>query len=547
MNAMTLLSKFNPFRKRSIENPAVPLTGETYRQFHGGGRYSTAGQFVTDWGMLSYSPVWSALWMISDDVAKLPLITYRTRDPWERERARDHAAYRVLRRHTGELTAFDWLSSSIANALLYGGSVTRIIRSPDNRQLALKFYSARKWSMVRENGRNVYLLTDDDDVQRAYSELEVIHLKGLSMDGHRGLSILEFARNTVGRALAAEQFGDGFYSNGIMPQGWFMHPGNETELTDEGAQRLLDKIEARHRERRSFGLLREGMRFEPAGITPSDALLIDALNWGVKDAARFFKIPPHKLGDDAKTSYNSIEQENRAYLDSTLMPWTAKLEFEINHKLFTRREQATLFAEFETNAFLRPTVKDRFAAYATAVQWGIMTRNECRDRENLNRLEGLDEPLTPMNMAVGAEPPQTLNAIESDAADSRAVIARDLVASEMQRHCKRILFAAASKSRARSTSPDRVATFVSQFTDSLETDLMRQFSATSKLVADVNGGQPGRIATQLAGAVVRHARQRIGESIADCPVDEMADRITAEIESVYRDCSEFASDLVLED
>jgi hypothetical protein len=42
---------------------------------------------------------------------------------------------------------------------------------------------------------------------------------------------------------------------------------------------------------------------------------------------------------------------------------------------------------------------ERYAAYATAIPWGWFTRNEARKAENLEPIDGLDEPLTPLNMA----------------------------------------------------------------------------------------------------------------------------------------------------
>ena len=49
---------------------------------------------------------------------------------------------------------------------------------------------------------------------------------------------------------------------------------------------------------------------------------------------------------------------------------------------------------------------ERAQAQAIYVTNGVMTRNEVRRQENLNQLDGLDEPLTPLNMErTGAPPP----------------------------------------------------------------------------------------------------------------------------------------------
>jgi hypothetical protein len=48
---------------------------------------------------------------------------------------------------------------------------------------------------------------------------------------------------------------------------------------------------------------------------------------------------------------------------------------------------------------LRGDTKTRYEAYGKGIQDGWLLRNEAREKENLNPIEGLDTPLEPMNMA----------------------------------------------------------------------------------------------------------------------------------------------------
>jgi hypothetical protein len=50
---------------------------------------------------------------------------------------------------------------------------------------------------------------------------------------------------------------------------------------------------------------------------------------------------------------------------------------------------------------MRGAMAERFASYAVGIQWGWLTRNEARIKENMPPIEGLDVPLTPLNMATG--------------------------------------------------------------------------------------------------------------------------------------------------
>ena len=94
-------------------------------------------------------------------------------------------------------------------------------------------------------------------------------------------------------------------------------------------------------------LLRDGAKFHQAQFTPEQAQMVPVRKELVKEIARFFNLPPHKLGDDSKSSYNSLEQENRSYLDSSLSIWLNTIASEVWLKLLTTDEQKeqTHFAE----------------------------------------------------------------------------------------------------------------------------------------------------------------------------------------------------------
>jgi hypothetical protein len=225
----------------------------------------------------------------------------------------------------------------------------------------------------------------------------MFHLCGLTMDDLGGLSLVDFARNTIGRQIAAETFGDDFFANAAMPAGFFVHPG---EMSEDAQKRFLEAVVRRHGgsgNRWRPAILEEDMKYQPVSVSPVDAMLIDQLKLGVKDVARFFNVPPHKLGDDSRVSYNSLEQEEKAYFSSTLGKWLSRFEFEANDKLFVDAElDEGYFTEFLQDSWLKADTAARFNAYSVAINWGIMSRNEVRLRENLNPYEGGDEYLTPL-------------------------------------------------------------------------------------------------------------------------------------------------------
>jgi hypothetical protein len=120
---------------------------------------------------------------------------------------------------------------------------------------------------------------------------------------------------------------------------------------------------------------------------------------------------PHKIGDLSKATFSNIEQQSLEYVGDTLTPWFVRWEQAIRMQLMTPEQQAdNLYVKHNANALLRGDLKSRYEAYASGIVNGWFTRNEAREREELNPIDGLDDPLVPLNMAVvGEEPVDTGN------------------------------------------------------------------------------------------------------------------------------------------
>lgn len=400
---------------RSIHNPAKAITASDILSYLGqSGTTSNSGIRITPRSAMTCSPVWSAVDLITSDVAKLPIPVKRLADDGRTKTIeKTHPVHRLLNRWTGRETPNIWVSRMLAHALLYGNSYSEVLWS-GSRVRGLHWYRRDQVEPYWEDGQLTYLVAIDTKkdgrpdgetgIRRVPPE-NMFHLQGLTLDEYGGLSIVDFARQTIGRHLAGENYTDDFFSNDATPSGFFEHPG---EMSEAAQERFLTAIERRHRgagRRHRLGILEEDMKFNAVGVSPKDALLVELLDWGVKDVARFFNIPPHKLGDSSRANYNSLEMENKAYFDSTLGKWVGRIEAEANYKLFLDSEiDDGLYAEMQIDRWNRADTQARFAAYAVGIQWGIFSRNEVRQLEGLNPYDGGDEYLTPATHTVGTEP-----------------------------------------------------------------------------------------------------------------------------------------------
>lgn len=538
---------------RSIHNPAVPLTSSMILEYLGGGSRSRSGANVNAKTALSTSPVWQAVTLISGDISRLPWMTYKERADGGKTVAKEHPVYKLLKhRVNNRLTTNIWLSRMLGQALLYGEAFS-LIRWRGSKVTGLHWLSKSQVEPWWEDGEFYYLVQYElnkdgrSDMARVSPD-SMFHLQGLTLNEFGGLSLIDYARNAIGRHLTSEGWSDDFFANVAVPPGWFEHPG---EMSAEAQERFLARVQNRHAgegKRWRLGILEEGMKYNTAGVSPEDALLVEFLQWGVKDVARYFNIPPHKLGDDARVNYNSLEQENKAYFDSTLGQWVSRLECEANFKLFLDSEiDDGYYTEFSQDAWNKADTAARFQAYAIALNWGILSRNEVRVRENYNPYEGGDEYLTPLTH-LPPEEPEDLEDLEDpkDPEDPKAE-PENKPPAEAARSALRDVLRDQLESAARllSNAAVRAAKREGNFLAAINGLEERHGAAVLGKIAaalDALGCERGtseRVASRIFGEAVDRML-----AASECPADRLAVRVADAGEALRLYCGSLANELV---
>lgn len=371
---------------------------------------NTAGIRVTQETALCLSAVWRCTAIIAGSVAMLPLKIYRALPDGGKEEARRHPLWDVLHDQPNrQHTSYVFREILQTHALLRGNAFARILPGPRGvvDQL-VPLHPDNVRVDVLPTGVVRYVVRRSDGTQEALSDDEIFHLPGLSDDGVSGLSVISYAAQSLGIALAQREWGASFYRQAPRPGGIAEHPA---KLSGDAQKRLRQQLKDVYGGGSKVGeimILEEGMKWHgmDTGITAEDAAYVAAVSASVQDIARWFGIPNHMLGETTKeTSWGSgIEQIGIGFVTYTLMHWLKRWEAAIKKDLIVASQ--TYFAEFELDALLRGDTKSRYEAYQVAAggQAPWMSRNEVRRRENLNPLGGLDEMLAPLNMGTVGEP-----------------------------------------------------------------------------------------------------------------------------------------------
>jgi len=343
---------------------------------------TASGKRVNEHTAMTVTAVYACIRILSEAIASLPLHVYRHRADGGKERCIDHPLYYLLHDEvSSELTSFLFRETMMAHLLLWGNAYAQIIRDGRGQVVSLHPLLPNKMTVDRnEAGRLVYLYLKDGQ-QVPLRREDVLHIPGLGFDGMVGYSPIAMAKNSVGLALATEEFGSTFFSNGANPGGVLESPGviSDPERLKASWHSQFSKGNAH-----SIAVLEEGLKFHTIGIAPEAAQFLETRKFQLVEIARIFRVPPSMIGDLDRATFSNIEHLSLDFVKFTLGPWVARWEASLRQALLLPGEKRSVFIKFNLDGLLRGSYKERMDGYAVGIQNGFFSVNDVRGLEDQN-------------------------------------------------------------------------------------------------------------------------------------------------------------------
>jgi len=364
-------------------SPANNLYGSAYSFFFGG---TNSGKAVNERTAMQTTAVYACVKILAETIASLPLHTYKYTASGK-EKAIGHQLYYLLHDEPNpEMTSFVFRETLMSHLLLWGNAYAQVIRDGRGKVLALYPLLPDRMTVNRASTGQLYYEYRKDTGYTLLSSEEVLHIPGLGFDGLIGYSPIAMAKNAIGMAIATEEYGAKFFSNGASPGGVLEHPGvvKDPARIRESWNAVYQGSGNAHR----VAVLEEGMKFQPISISPEQAQFLETRKFQINEIARIFRIPPHMIGDLEKSSFSNIEQQSLEFVKYTLDPWVVRWEQAMQRALLSPAEKREFFIKFNVDGLLRGDYQSRMSGYAVGRQNGWMSANDIRELENLNRIPG---------------------------------------------------------------------------------------------------------------------------------------------------------------
>jgi HK97 family phage portal protein len=223
-----------------------------------------------------------------------------------------------------------------------------------------------------------------------FSSESIWHLK-LMGNGIIGMSPLDYQRNTLGIAQAAESAVSKIYRNGGKPSGVlsvdkFLSP-EQREIIRSKYYTLAETNSDR------FMILEGGLKFDAVSLSPQDIELLESRRFQISEICRWYGVPSVMINDTAGSTVwgSGISQIVDGFYKLNLRPLLEKIEASIVVNLMTSVDAAKHEVEFDFNALTRSDIKSRFDAYRVGIHGGFLKPNEARRLEGMPDAEGGDQ------------------------------------------------------------------------------------------------------------------------------------------------------------
>lgn len=378
--------------RRSLENPRTSLSAAIEAWDSGAKTHS--GASISEANALNLSAVWAAVRLLANTMASMPIVVYERLEPRGKTRSPTHPVYRLLHdRPNPEMSAWTWKGVLQGHIETWGNAYAEKERNGRGEVVAYWPITPNRvtprWAEVRGGIRKVFEVNVDGAV-RVFGTDQILHIPGFGFDGLQGYSPIRMARESLGLAKAAEEFGSRMFGQGLRTSGVLTHP---RQLGDKARDNLKKSIAAQNEglsNAHRIMLLEEGLTWTQTSLPPEDAQFLETRVFQTVEVARWFGVPPHKLADMSRATFSNIEHQSIEFVTDTVRPRCVGWEQVLNHEAFSQADRGKYFAEYNIEALLRGDTAARASFYSQMVNIGVYSQNDVREKENENPVDGGD-------------------------------------------------------------------------------------------------------------------------------------------------------------
>lgn len=374
------------------------------------GQDTVSGINVTEATALNCSAVYSAVKAIAETIGGLDRAVYEISENGDSELLTDDDITQLINGEPNRnMTPAVFWEALQAYLLLWGNAFAEIERDRLGDPIALwPRHPARVNIQRRETGELVYQVYPADGASgeaKTVLAADMLHVPCMGT-GEVGVSVISYARESIGVGMASERYGGAFFGNGAKPGGILKlaRPANrerKRQIAEDWAREFSGPQNASR-----LAVIDHESEYTAIGIPPEDAQFLETRQFQVQEVCRWFRISPTKLMDFSRATFSNIEEINKQFASETILPWAIKWNQECRRKLIDVDRRRNHVVRHDISKLVEGDLDTLTQIFSRGRQWGWYSINDVRRKLGENTIgEDGDEYLTPANMLpVGEEP-----------------------------------------------------------------------------------------------------------------------------------------------
>lgn len=357
--------------------------------------------FASDGSALSVATVYRCVQLLSESVANLPMLYMRKKDGIFVEDTSSRLHYLLTVQPDFTKSAFDFWKETIEHVLLDGNAYIVPIYNPASVEID-RLVLCSRYTVSHDVYNDTYLVNDlINGVSGLYHESEIIHIKGHTTDGKNGVSVLQYARQTLGIAMTGDRETLNRFANGGNVRGIISNDKTTTgfgEYQDKELAKTATDVDTRFQSGERIVSLPGQVDFKQISLSSTDMQFLESRKFTVRDICRFFGVHPSFVFDDTSNNYKSAEMANVAFLSNTLNPLLRNIENEMLRKLVAPSLCCKRKFEFDRRGLYASDLDSKVKYQSATIAAGLYTVNDWRKIENRPPIEGGDKVLVSANL-----------------------------------------------------------------------------------------------------------------------------------------------------
>lgn len=385
-------------------------TGQTTIQFQGGTLRDLVLGLTPEEMFRSQPHLRTVLSFVARNVAHLGLKAYERTSDADRRRLHDDPLAKLFRQPNPDMTGFELMEGLASDLGLYDIAYWLVTESPNTPSGWEIRPIPPSWVQSRESDSafsvKSYVVVTPGGAQTRIPASDVLVFHGWNPGKPKdGSSPIDTLKHVLEEQMQAWSYRTQVWKRGGRIGSYITRPAGAT-WSDTARDRFLAGWKAKFTGDGSDAggtpILEDGMTLGSQRFNAHEEEWVEASKLALSTVAAAYHVSPVMVGILDNANFSNTKEFRKMLYSETLGPTLARIEDRINTFLVPRISKSeNAYVEFNIQEKLQGDFEEQAAVVSASTGGPWMLRSEARAMFNLPEVEGMDEPIVPLNVLVG--------------------------------------------------------------------------------------------------------------------------------------------------